>query len=36
MGKGDIMSCETYGTRQTSAKFEETLNLKDVRIYDIH
>ena len=36
MGKGDIMSCETYGTSRASAYkiLEETLNLKDVRIYD--
>ena len=36
MGKGDIMSCETYGTSQANAYkiLEETLNLKDVRIYD--
>lgn len=36
MGKGDIMSCETYGTSRTNAYkiLEETLNLKDVRIYD--
>ena len=36
MGKGDIMSCETYGTSRANAYkiLEETLNLKDVRIYD--
>ena len=36
MGKGDIMSCETYGTSQANAYkiLEETLNLKDVRIND--
>ena len=36
MGKGNIMSCETYGTSRANAYkiLEETLNLKDVRIYD--
>ena len=36
MGKGDIMSCEIYGTSRANAYkiLEETLNLKDVRIYD--
>ena len=36
MGKGDIMSCETYGTSRANAYkiLEETLNLKDVCIYD--
>ena len=36
MGKGDIMSCETYGTSRANAYkiLEETLNLKNVRIYD--
>ena len=36
MGKGDLMSCETYGTSRANAYkiLEETLNLKDVRIYD--
>ena len=36
MGKGDIMSCETYSTSRANAYkiLEETLNLKDVRIYD--
>ena len=36
MGKGDIISCETYGTSRANAYkiLEETLNLKDVRIYD--
>ena len=36
MGKGDVMSCETYGTSRANAYkiLEETLNLKDVRIYD--
>ena len=36
MGKGDIMSGETYGTSRANAYkiLEETLNLKDVRIYD--
>ena len=36
MGKGDIMSCETYGTSRANAYkiLEETLNLKDMRIYD--
>ena len=35
-GRGDIMSCETYGTSRANAYkiLEETLNLKDVRIYD--
>ena len=36
LGKGDITSCETYGTGRANAYkiLEETLNLKDVRIYD--
>ena len=36
MGSGDIMSCETYGTSRANAYkiVEESLNLKDVRIYD--
>ena len=36
MGKGDIISCETYGTSRANAYkiLEETLNLKDMRIYD--
>ena len=35
-GRGDIISSETYGTSRASAYkiLEETLNLKDVRIYD--
>ena len=35
-GRGDIMSGETYGTSRANAYkiLEETLNLKDVRIYD--
>ena len=35
-GFGDIMATETYGTRRANAYkiLEETLNLKDVRIYD--
>lgn len=36
LGKGDITSCETYGTGRANAYkiLEETLNLKDIRIYD--
>ncbi|WP_423240877.1 DEAD/DEAH box helicase family protein [Faecalibacterium prausnitzii] len=36
MGRGDIISSETYGTSRANAYkiLEETLNLKDVRIYD--
>ena len=36
MGRGDITSTETYGTSRTNAYkiLEDTLNLKDVRIYD--
>ena len=36
MGRGDITSTETYGTSRANAYkiMEETLNLKDVRIYD--
>ncbi|MGN0661532.1 MAG: DEAD/DEAH box helicase family protein, partial [Faecalibacterium sp.] len=36
MGKGDIASCETYDTERANAYkiLEETLNLKDIRIYD--
>ena len=36
MGRGDITSTETYGTSRANAYkiLEETLNLKDVRIYD--
>ena len=35
-GRGDIISSETYGTSRANAYkiLEETLNLKDVRIYD--
>ena len=35
-GQGDIISSETYGTSRANAYkiLEETLNLKDVRIYD--
>ena len=35
-GRGDIISSETYGTCRANAYkiLEETLNLKDVRIYD--
>ena len=35
-GRGDIISFETYGTSRANAYkiLEETLNLKDVRIYD--
>ena len=35
-GRGDIISSETYGTSRANAYkiMEETLNLKDVRIYD--
>ena len=35
-GSGDIISSETYGTSRANAYkiLEETLNLKDVRIYD--
>ena len=35
-GRGDIISSETYGTSSANAYkiLEETLNLKDVRIYD--
>ena len=37
MGSGDIMSTETYGTSSANAYriLEDTLNLKDVRIYDM-
>ena len=37
MGSGDIMSTETYGTFFANAYriLEDTLNLKDVRIYDM-
>ena len=36
MGRGDIISSETYGTSRANAYkiLEDTLNLKDVRIYD--
>ena len=36
LGHGDIMSTETYGTHRANAYkiLEDTLNLKDVRIYD--
>ena len=36
MGRGDITSTETYGTSRANAYkiLEDTLNLKDVRIYD--
>ena len=36
LGHGDIMSTETYGTYRANAYkiLEDTLNLKDVRIYD--
>ena len=36
LGHGDIMSTETYGTQRANAYkiLEDTLNLKDVRIYD--
>ena len=36
-GRSDIISSETYGTSRANAYkiLEETLNLKDVRIYDI-
>ena len=36
LGHGDIMSTETYGTHRVNAYkiLEDTLNLKDVRIYD--
>ena len=36
MGRGDITSIETYGTSRANAYkiLEDTLNLKDVRIYD--
>ena len=36
IGRGDIISSETYGTSRANAYkiLEETLNLKDVRIYD--
>ena len=36
MGRGDITSTETYGTARANAYkiLEDTLNLKDVRIYD--
>ena len=36
MGRGDITSSETYGTSRANAYkiLEDTLNLKDVRIYD--
>ena len=36
LGKVDITSCETYGTGRANAYkiLEETLNLKDIRIYD--
>ena len=36
LGHGDIMSTETYGTHHANAYkiLEDTLNLKDVRIYD--
>ena len=35
-GRGDIISSETYGTSRANAYkiLEETLNLKDIRIYD--
>ena len=35
-GRGDIISSETYGTHRANAYkiLEDTLNLKDVRIYD--
>ena len=35
-GRGDIISSETYGTSRANAYkiLEETLNMKDVRIYD--
>ena len=35
-GRGDIISSETYGTSRANAYkiLEETLNLKDVRVYD--
>ena len=35
-GRGDIISSETYGTSRANAYkiLEDTLNLKDVRIYD--
>ena len=37
MGRGDITSTETYGTSRANAYkiLEDTLNLKDVRIYDL-
>ena len=36
IGRGDIISSETYGTSRANAYkiLEDTLNLKDVRIYD--
>ena len=36
VGPGDVPSCVTYGTRRANAYriLEDTLNLKDVRIYD--
>lgn len=36
MGRGNIISSETYGTSRANAYkiLEDTLNLKDVRIYD--